>query len=115
MVISYKAVKPLPKQVSDYLRYPLSGAWLMDNGFRVLEKKAKTDYMYAIDVIATNTAVHTLYLSEYKERYGSYPMYRYSVFRIVNEANQPVRVIWHNEIIRDIRDVRALISRFKGK
>jgi len=115
MVISSRAVKPLPPLVSDYLRYPLSGAWLMDNGFRVLEKKANADYMYAINVVATQTVLHTLYLSEYKERYGSYPMYRYSVFRIVTEANRPMRVIWHNEIIRDIRDVRALISRFKGK
>lgn len=115
MVRLNPSAKISPPLKSDYLRYPLSGAWLMDNGFRVLERKANVDFMYAIDVVATQTELHTIYLSEYKERYGSYPLYRYRVMRMITKSNQPIRVIWHNEIIRDVRDVRALVSRFKGK
>lgn len=113
MARSNLSEKPSRPEPADYVRFPLSGAWLMANGFRVLEKRQT--FMYAFDIKATDQVLHTLYLTEQRERFGQYPRFRYTVLRIVSERNQPTRVYWDNEIIRTVRDVRFIISRFKGQ
>lgn len=97
------------KDPGNYFENNLSGASLLQAGFKALKPELKCKQLYGRPVQIWPNWSSTLYLVENKIRIRNYPVFWYSAFHISTNRAGVSRVSWLKNSYSNINEVNKLI------
>lgn len=98
----------------DYTKNNLSGAWLLQKGFKALKPTPKSRQLYALPINCWPNWHSTLYMVENKTRIRNFSLFWYSAFLISTNNAGISRVSWRKESYSSVCQVNTLIRTIKN-
>jgi hypothetical protein len=98
----------------NYFQNNLSGASLLQIGFKTLKGELNCKQLYGLPLEIWPNWCSTLYLVENKTRIRNYPVFWYTAFYISTNQAGNSRVVWRKETYSNINEINTLIRTLKN-